>query len=103
MIFKITEMGADTCGNEWSDGEPTYLEATSAAEAWKKLGKQSVVSYQIGRESIEMSRTPKGAGYGIWELNPEFNWKRDMGRATSFRCSGGGFGSICVDPIKVKK
>lgn len=103
MIFKVTIIKGDTCGNTWVDDEPTYLEANDVVDAWKKLGKQQVCSYSIGKKYIDFSRTPKGKGFGIWENNPEFNWEHDMNKATSFSCVGGGFGHIDVVPIKVKK
>lgn len=99
MIFKIEHTSGDTCGNEWVEGEPEYLEAKSLEDAWKKLKSPAVCYYRLNNEWIFFSRTPKGQGNGIWEDNPDFNWDRDKKKATGFKA--GAFKSIQVTLIKV--
>jgi len=101
MIFRIDYTRGDTCGNEWAEGEPEYLEENSLEEAWKKLKKPAVSGYWIEKKYIFFSRTPNGEGYGIWEDNPEFNFKKDIKIATGFK--SGGFVGIKVQSIRIKK
>lgn len=103
MIFRIDDTVCDTCGNEEADGETEYLEADNTEHAWRKLGRRRVVRYWIGRKEVDSHRTPAGKGHGIWEPNPRFDWKRDMGRATAFQFCLGGLGTMYVRPIKVRK
>lgn len=62
-----------------------------------------VHTYWIGEKVFDFSRTPAGRGFGIWEDNPGFNWKCDMPKVTAFAFCGGGFGSVYVSPIRVRK
>ena len=99
--FVITHEHGDTCGNTWvEDKDPIrYLCAFSMRKVWEHLGKPIVTEYGLGSKIVNMSRTPKGKGYGIWEKNPNFNWERDLdaNHITYFR--SGGFYSTIVREI----
>lgn len=98
MIFKIVRLtGGGTFGDPEIEGED-YLRASSLVNVWGQLGKPHVTNYLLRGKWIFISRTPKGEGYGIWEDNPAFDWKRDKVKATGFKTS-----NKVVTIIRVRK
>ena len=102
MLFSISHMCADTCGNEWKSDKPTeYMEAASVRELWEHLGSPTITDYWTDDKSVSYWRTPEGQGYGIWEENPEFNFEEVMEDAKAFKF--GAFCSTIVSKVDVKQ
>lgn len=60
------------CGNTWASAEPAYVEADNISIVIKKLN-LNVSAYRKNGKLISNMRTPKGQGYGTWEINPDFD------------------------------
>jgi hypothetical protein len=103
MFFKKLKISSDTCGNSQSDGEPEYYQAESLRKLWDFLGQPKIFGYTLpNRKTINKSRTPKGQGYGTWELNP--NYDQEYGLDNAIALDGAVFpvGFIIV-AIQVRK
>ena len=102
MIFRVDKTESDTCGNEWSAGEPEYIESDTLKDAWIKLNNPRISCYWLDgeKDGIPRYRTPEGKGYGQWEENPEFDFERDIDNVSSFDCIG--FSGIKVRKINIR-
>jgi hypothetical protein len=88
MIYKISIIHHDTCGNVWTeDRDPVlYREAPDIVAQWQKMGCPKIMTYRLNGVDIFMHRTAS-QGEGSWEPNPQFNPARDLRAATKF-CFG---------------
>ena len=81
--FYVYYTYADTCGSVWrNNNKPTkYYESESIKDVIHKENIE-VSSYTLNTSGVSVKvdkyRTPVGKGYGHWEINPDFNFEKDL-------------------------
>ena len=88
-LFVIYEMESDTCGNT-DYRQSRFVFAEDIEKVWTHLNQPRVVSYRVGDKWI--------ARYKREVANPDFDFGRDIHKATGFE--SGGFGGFRVEEME---
>ena len=47
MIFRVQQMGADTCSNTWEEGEPLYVEADDVRKVERRFPRDGFTFFVV--------------------------------------------------------